>query len=203
MEFKTRGKAIFTLFEALFHHLEGLIARKAASPPKLYPLRSFFLCLFFPFILHPGTFFIRIFFLPYFHSFHFSFDILLIVSLLLSFFSLFCSFFKVSFIFFYDNNVRHRFILSHSCYCLVTLCIVYIIYILILILYRVIYKYPSNIYTSLRYVIYYIVYSYKHYSVKSSILLAFTVNKPLIRSFVVNRRYISVFFCVVIWLFRI
>lgn len=69
-----------------------------------------------------------------------------------------------------------------------------ILYILILILYRVIYKYPSNIYTSLRYVIYYIVYSYKHYSVKSSILFVFTVNKPLVRSFVVNRRYISVFF---------
>lgn len=79
----------------------------------------------------------------------------------------------------------------------------YIIYIYILILYRDIYKYPSNIYTSLRYVIYYIVYSYNHYSVKSSILQVFTVNKPLTRSFVVNRRYISVFFRVVIWLFRI
>lgn len=77
----------------------------------------------------------------------------------------------------------------------------YIIY--ILILYRDIYKYTSNIYTSLRYVIYYIVYSYNHYSVKSSILQVFAVNKPLIRSFVVNRRYISIFFCVVIWLFRI
>ena len=77
----------------------------------------------------------------------------------------------------------------------------YIIY--ILILYRDIYKYTSNIYTSLRYVIYYIAYSYNHYSVKSSIFRVFTVNKHLMRSFVVNRRYISVFFCVVIWLFRI
>nr|DAL88035.1 MAG TPA: hypothetical protein [Caudoviricetes sp.] len=34
-------------------------------------------------------------------------------------------------------------------------------------------------------------------------MFVFTVNKPLIRSFVVNRRYIYVFFCVVIWLFRI
>lgn len=81
--------------------------------------------------------------------------------------------------------------------------IVYCLYYIYINIISCLYKYPSNIYTSLRYVIYYIVYSYKHYSVKSSILQVFTVNKPLIRSFVVNRRYISVFFCVVIWLLRI